>query len=86
MTDDDRENTPDEDKEYKKRKQKQQERAMEGNVMIRSISEPITLKNNIFIDMSKKKDGIENEEEELQPGQLNEDDVDDNAEELMKIL
>ena len=43
---------------------------MEGNIMIRSISEPITLKNNIFIDMSKKKEGVENEEEEMQPAEL----------------
>ena len=74
MTDDDRENTPDEDKEYKKRKQKQQERAMEGNIMIRSISEPITLRKNIFIDTAKKRESLENgEEEEMHPAEHIED-------------
>ena len=62
MTDDDRENTPDEDKEYKKRKQRQQERAMEGHIMVRSISEPVTLRKNIFVDNTK----AENQEEEYE--------------------
>lgn len=47
ITDDDRENTPDSEKEYKKRKARQAERAMAGNVP-RSNSVPVTLKNNIF--------------------------------------
>ena len=49
MTDDDRENTPDEEKEYKKRKTKQQERAMSrGGYMVRSLSERVYVRNNIF--------------------------------------
>ena len=47
-TDDDRESTPDEDKEYKKRKQRQQERALEGAGFIRSHSEKVVLRTNIF--------------------------------------
>ena len=49
-TDDDRESTPDEEKEYKKRKQRQQERALEGAGFIRSHSEPVVLRNNIFME------------------------------------
>ena len=49
MTDDDRENTPDEEKEYKKRKARQQERAINGGeYMPRSHSEKIYVRNNIF--------------------------------------
>lgn len=47
-TDDDREPTPDEEKEYKKRKQRQQERALEGAGFIRAHSEKVELKKNIF--------------------------------------
>ena len=44
---------------------------MEGNIMMpRSISEPITLRKNIFIDTSKKREGVEDGEEEMQPGEL----------------
>ena len=46
---------------------------MEGNIMIRSISEPITLRKNIFIDTSKKRESLENGEEELIPGEHLED-------------
>ena len=49
LTDDDRENTPDEEKEYKKRKQRQQERYAEGG-MPRSHSERVVLRNNIFAE------------------------------------
>ena len=49
MTDDDRENTPDEEKEYKKRKARQQERAINGGeYMPRSLSEKVYVRNNIF--------------------------------------
>jgi len=49
MTDDDRENTPDEEKEYKKRKARQQERAIQGGeYMPRSLSEKVYVRNNIF--------------------------------------
>lgn len=49
MTDDDRENTPDEEKEFKKRKQRQQERAMDGSAVVpRSVSERIKLRTNVF--------------------------------------
>lgn len=49
MTDDDRENTPDEEKEYKKRKNRQQERAINGGeYMPRSLSEKVYVRNNIF--------------------------------------
>ena len=66
MTDDDRENTPDEDKEYKKRKQRQQERAMEGHIMVRSISEPVALRNNIFVEQAKPENEGELDEEEIE--------------------
>ena len=56
LTDDDRENTPDEDKEYKKRKQRQQERDFESELMPHSKSEPIKLFNNIFADDGQEKD------------------------------
>ena len=46
---------------------------MEGNIMIRSISEPITLRKNIFIDTSKKRESLENGEEELIPAEHLED-------------
>lgn len=49
-TDDDREPTPDEEKEYKKRKQRQQERALEGAGFIRAHSEKVELKKNIFAE------------------------------------
>lgn len=50
MTDDDRENTPDEEKEYKKRKARQQERAINGVEFVpRSLSERVYLRNNIFV-------------------------------------
>ena len=49
MTDDDRENTPDEEKEYKQRKARQQERAINGGeYMPRSLSEKVYVRNNIF--------------------------------------
>ena len=49
MTDDDRENTPDEEKEYKKRKARQQDRAINGaEYMPRSLSERVYLRNNVF--------------------------------------
>ena len=52
MTDDDRENTPDEEKEYKKRKARQQERAINGGdyMMPRSLSEKVYVRNNIFVN------------------------------------
>ena len=48
ITDDDRENTPDEDKDYKKKKQKQPTHDFEGEPVPRSHSERITLRHNIF--------------------------------------
>ena len=66
---------------------------MEGNVMMpRSISEPITLRNNVFVDINKKKEEVdENVEDGLQPGEII--DIPDDkmmgqqdAQELMKIL
>ena len=55
MTDDDRENTPDEEKEYKKRKTRQQERAINGGeYVVRSLSEQVYLRNNIFAAQTKK--------------------------------
>jgi hypothetical protein len=49
ITDDDRENTPDEDKEYKKRKNKQPNiNEFEGEQIPRSLSEKVTLRRNIF--------------------------------------
>ena len=54
MTDDDRENTPDEEKEYKKRKARQQERAIQGGeYMPRSLSEKVYVRNNIFTQNQK---------------------------------
>jgi hypothetical protein len=44
MTDDDDENTPDEDNEYKKRKERQN-RSLDGEVELRSHSEPVLCKN-----------------------------------------
>ena len=53
MTDDDRENTPDEEKEYKKRKARQQERAInDGEYIPRSLSEKVYVRNNIFQNQS----------------------------------
>lgn len=63
-TDDDREPTPEDQKEYKKRKQRQQERAMEGNGFIRAHSEKVALKYNIFAedeDKAKNQDGEKQE-------------------------
>ena len=57
LTDDDRENTPDEDKEYKKRKQRQQEKAgMDSQNLPRSMSERVVLHNNIFSDNEGEKE------------------------------
>ena len=56
-TDDDREPTPDEEKEYKKRKQRQQERALEGAGYIRSHSEKVELRHNIFADDNNEGEG-----------------------------
>lgn len=53
ITDDERENTPDEEKEYKKRKQKQQ-RSFEADIDMRSHSEPI-LQMNYFQDSKEEK-------------------------------
>ena len=63
MTDDDRENTPDEEKEYKKRKQRQQERAMEGYAVVGSVSEPVFLKNNLLAESSKPENQGEEEDQ-----------------------
>ena len=57
FTDDDREPTPDDEKEYKKRKQRQQERAMEGAGFIRAHSEKVELKNNIFAEDNGNAEG-----------------------------
>lgn len=49
ITDDDRENTPEEDKEYKKRKQKQAaHNDFDAEPLPRSLSERVTLRKNIF--------------------------------------
>ena len=61
-------------------------------MMPRSISEPITLRNNVFVDINKKKEEVdENVEDGLQPGEII--DIPDDkmmgqqdAQELMKIL
>ena len=51
FTDDDREATPDEEKEYKKRKQQQQQRAARAAATyMRSLSERVVLRTNIFIE------------------------------------
>ena len=51
ITDDDGENTPDEEKEYKKRKQRNADRGeFDDTYLPRWHSEPISLKKNIFID------------------------------------
>lgn len=62
-TDDDREPTPDDEKEYKKRKQRQQERAMEGAGFIRSHSEKVELRTNIFAE-DNEQPAADNQEEE----------------------
>ena len=63
-TDDDREPTPDDEKEYKKRKQRQQERAMEGAAFIRAHSEKVELRYNIFAEDNDIAGGAEGKEEE----------------------
>lgn len=54
ITDDDRENTPDEEKDYKKKKQRNQERnGFESDHAVRARSEKIILKRDIFAEGNK---------------------------------
>jgi len=87
-TDDDREPTPDEEKEYKKRKQRQQERALEGAGYIRAHSEKVELRKNIFAEdeaeraaMAAQDEAVADDPEE----DLGEEDVDDEENMLAHI-
>ena len=39
---------------------------MEGHIMVRSISEPIALRNNIFVEQTKPENEGELDEEEIE--------------------
>jgi len=87
-TDDDREPTPDEEKEYKKRKQRQQERALEGAGYIRAHSEKVELRKNIFAEdeaeraaMAAQDEAVADDPEE----DLGEEDADDEENMLAHI-
>jgi hypothetical protein len=50
ITDDDRENTPEEDKDYKRQKHRQDRGDLEDELSVRAYSEQVILKKNIFAE------------------------------------
>jgi hypothetical protein len=91
ITDDDHENTPDEDKEYNKRRQRQERGDLDEELSARAYSEIVMLKKNIFADTKEVRQRIEAAEllqlfkEQYPEAEIDLDPADLDEEQLMEI-